>query len=378
MSPRRVAYLSIDRGIPWGGANGASVRMAEMLRALVAEGADVLAMVAGIRRGATPPPPGVRVEPLPSPELGAALMARLLRRLDGFGAEVLYERLALHSPAAGSAAAAALGIPHLVELTAPLPQQARYGRLERREAAVRLEGTVLRDAALVLAVSTPLADYARARGARRVKVLPNAVAPDRFRSLAAPDGKEPVAVLAGALRPWHGTTTLAWAWRRLGSAAPPLLVVGDGPGRAPLERVGARITGWVPHESVPELLAMAQIGLAPYSAAAPAYLSPLKLFDYLAAGLAVVAASLPGVTEVLDSDSAVLVPPGDPRALADAVAELAADASRRARLGSAGRELALSRHTWRRRARDVLQAASELIELQAARSLAPDLGEVGG
>jgi glycosyltransferase involved in cell wall biosynthesis len=291
---------------------------------------------------------------------------------------VLYERMVLHS-AAGLATATALGIPHLVELNAPLPQEAmRYGRHERPDAAIRMEGTVLRDAALVLAVSTPLADYARARGARRVKVLPNAVAADRFRTLAAPDGKDPVAVLAGALRPWHGTTTLARAWRRLGSAAPPLLVVGDGPGRTPLERVGARVTGWIPHESVPEMLATAQIGLAPYSAGAPAYLSPLKLFDYLAAGLAVVAASLPGVTEVLDSDSAVLVPPGDPRALADAVAELAADASRRARLGSAGRELALSRHTWRRRARDVLQAASELIELQAARSLAPDLGEVGG
>jgi glycosyltransferase involved in cell wall biosynthesis len=374
----RLAYLSTDPGLPWGVTTQASIRMAEMVRALGAEGAEVLVLVARIHPGSGLPPPGARLELLPNGGAGAELTASLVRRLEAFRAGALYERMAWHS-VAGSAAADVVGIPHLVELNAPLPvEAARYHTPERREAAVRLERSVLRSAALVLAVSTPLADYARARGARRVKVLPNAVAADRFRTpLAALDGKEPVAVHAGALRPWHGTTNIARAWRLLGSAAPPLLVVGDGPGRATLEEVGARVTGWVPHESVPELLASAQIGLAPYSTDEPSYFSPLKLFDYLAAGLAVVAASLPGVTDIVDPGSAVLVPPGDPAALADAVAELTVDPVRRAGLGSAGRELALSRHTWRRRARDLLQAASELIELQAARSLAPDLKQVG-
>jgi glycosyltransferase involved in cell wall biosynthesis len=376
----RLAYLSTDPGVPWGGTKGASVHLAEMVRALAAQGAEVLLIAADVAHGAPPSPPGVRLELLPGPGKDAGVVERLaaepvrtgylVRRLERFGAEALYERIALHS-AAGSAAASAVGIPHLVELNAPLPEEAaRYRRLEEGPAALQLEGTVLRNAELVLPVSGPLAAYARARGARRLKLCPNAVSLDRFGTCAAHHGDAPLAVFAGGLRSWHGVETLAEAWRLLGPTAPPLLVVGDGPGRATLDEVCARVTGWVPHEEVPGLLARAQIGMAPYAADAPPYFSPLKLFDYLAAGLAVVAAELPGVTEIVDSSSAVLVPPDDSRALAAAVAELAADPARRARLGAEGRRLVVSRHTWARRARDVLQAAGGLVEFQAACGLA--------
>jgi hypothetical protein len=181
----RLAYLSTDRGVLWGGAKEASVHLAEMARALAAQGSELLLLVAGVEKDAPPPPPGVRLELLSRPGKGPGEVKRLaaepmrtawiVRRLERFGAEALYERIALHS-AAGSAAASALGIPHLVELNAPLAEEAaRYRRLERRDAAVRLERTVLQNADLVLVVTRPLADYARACGARRVKVCPKAV-----------------------------------------------------------------------------------------------------------------------------------------------------------------------------------------------------------
>ena len=113
------------------------------------------------------------------------------------------------------------------------------------------------------------------------------------------------------------------------------------------------------HDRVPAVLAGAQIGLAPYPAGAPPYFSPLKVFEYLAAGLAVVAADLPGVTEVAGG-TAVVVPPGDAQALAGAVSALVADPGRRAALGAGGRRLVLSRHTWGHRARMVLALAEEL------------------
>jgi glycosyltransferase involved in cell wall biosynthesis len=134
-----------------------------------------------------------------------------------------------------------------------------------------------------------------------------------------------------------------------------LLVVGDGPERAALEALGAEVTGAVPHALVPGLLSTAAIGLATYASDAPEYFSPLKLFEYLAAGLAVVAGSIAGVREVVGAEHAVLVPPGDPAALAAAVSELAADEAKRARLGAAGRELVAARHTWDRRARRILE-----------------------
>ena len=212
---------------------------------------------------------------------------------------------------------------------------------------------------LVFAVSPPLADYAAGKGARRVEVLQNAAAIERFPQ-AQRRGRRPVAVFAGSLRPWHGIEAIAEAWRLLGSSAPALLVVGDGPSRELLDGLRAIRVGAVPPFCVPELLAAADIGLAPYGADAPRYFSPIKLFEYLAAGLATVVADLPAVTAVVDRDTAVMIAPGDAQALADAVAALCADPVERRRLGRNGRALVAAGHTWSHRARRILAAAAEL------------------
>ena len=371
----RIAYLSTDPGIAYGGTKGASVHLSEMAAAMAREGAEVLLLVARIEPGAAAPSPGVTVQRLPGPARGASAAERvsaepdrqvwLEGRLERFGAVALYERLALHT-AAGSAAATRLGLPHLVELNAPLPQEAaRYRTLDKPEVADLLERAVLRRADLVLAVSGPLARYARARGARRVSVSPNGVDADLFAPRPGAPAGPPSAVFTGTLRPWHGVDTLAEAWRLLGSDAPPLTVVGDGPGRAGLEGAGARVTGPLPHHEVPRVLARAHIGVAPYAADAPPYFSPLKLLEYLASGLAVVAAAIPGVTELVDERTAVLVPPGDPGSLAAAVASLAADRRRLTRLGRAGRALA-EENTWGHRARRVLLEAGALAAAHTA------------
>lgn len=363
----RLAYLSTDPGIAHGGTKGASVHVQELVTALGTAGAEVLLVVASRAPDALPPTAGVTVEVLPGPGKGAATAERLAaereraawlqERLGLFSADVLYERLALHS-AAGSAAAHALRIPHVVELNAPLLAEAeRYRRLDFRGEADRLEHTVITDADVVLTVSRPLAGYARSRGARRVEVLPNAVSASSVR-VRRRDHDPPVAVFTGSLRPWHGIDSIAEAWALLGDEAPELLVVGDGPGRELLEAVGARTTGAVPHPEVPSYLAEADIGLAPYARDAPDYFSPLKLFEYLAAGLGTIAADLPGVRDIVTEETAVLVPQGDAPALADAVASLAADRERRRRLGQAGRALVATHHTWQHRARSILELVS--------------------
>ena len=372
----RIACLSTDPGIAWGGAKGASVHLAEIVEALRAEDVEVLVLVSQITGEASAPARGVTLESLPGPRKGVpvdallagegALAAWLVDRLRDFGADALYERIALHS-AAGSTTARALGIPHIVELNAPLPEEAaRYRRLERPEDADRLERATLSHADLVLPVSSPLAAYARDRGAQRVEVTPNAVAPERFSDLPPRDpSAPPVAVFSGALRPWHGIETIAEAWALLDGEAPRLRVIGDGPARDIVAAAGAEMLGAVPHEQVPRLLGEADIGLAPYSPDAPAYFSPLKLFEYLAAGLAIVAADIPGVRDVTGSEAAVLIPPGDAPALAREVAVLATDRDARERLGSAARALA-AEHTWQRRGQRIIEAVRELSEEPAA------------
>jgi glycosyltransferase involved in cell wall biosynthesis len=365
----RVACLCTDSGIAWGGPKGAAVHLAEISTALAREGATVRVFVSAVAPDAPSPPPGVTLEALPGPGKGAParervaaqdeLAAWLVERLGAFGAEALYERVALYS-AAGARAARSLGLPYLVELNAPLLEEAsRYRTLELPEEADRLERETLAAAGLCLPVSSPLAAYASGRGARRVVVTPNAVTLSAYGvGPRAADGR-PLAVFSGALRPWHGIETIAEAWRLLGERAPRLRVIGDGPGREAMQAAGAELTGAVPHDRVPGLLCEADIGLAPYAPDAPSYFSPLKLFEYLAAGLAIVAADLPGVTDVVSTGSAVLIAPGDARALAEGVAALAADPARRRRLGAAARALAPA-HTWDRRARAILEAVAEL------------------
>ena len=366
----RLVYLSTDPGIAWGGAKGASVHVGEIVEALAREGADVLVLVSDVAPGAASTSPRVTVERLPVARKHvsvdallageSALAGWLEERIRAFGAGALQERMALYS-AAGSIAARALGIAHLVELNAPLPEEAaRYRTLERPDAALELERTVLSSADLVFPVSSPLADYATRRGARRIEVMPNAVWLQRFEALPRrTDGDAPIAVFAGALRPWHGVETIAEAWKRLGSDAPRLRVIGDGPGRDALVAVGGEMMGAVAHVEVPALLVSADIGLAPYAADAPAYFSPLKLFEYLAAGLAVVAADIPGVSDIVGTDGALLMPPGDTDALASGVATLVADADMRSRLREKARSIA-QLHTWEQRARRILRAVHEL------------------
>jgi glycosyltransferase involved in cell wall biosynthesis len=361
----RIAYLSTDPGVPYGGTKGASVHVAELIDALAGEGAEVLALVSSVEPAAAPAP-GALVEPLPGPGKGSSASELLAaepersdwieHRLAHFGADALYERLALHS-AAGSRAAARLGIPHLVELNAPLVDEARrYRALQEEDAAERLERTVLADAHLVLAVSRPLVSHALGRGARRVEEFPNAVAIERYPPRRSPRLADPVAVFTGRVRPWHGIETVVDAWRLLGDAAPALVVAGDpGEARRVLERTGAALLGPIPHWRVPSVLADADIGLAPYARDAPDYFSPLKLFEYMAAGLAVVAGELPATRALVSREHALLFPRGDPEALAEAVAAMTMDASRRERMGRAARRLVAGRHTWRHRARRVIE-----------------------
>jgi glycosyltransferase involved in cell wall biosynthesis len=73
-----------------------------------------------------------------------------------------------------------------------------------------------------------------------------------------------------------------------------------------------------------------------------------KLFDYMAAGLPVVAVDVPPMRRVLDeTDAGVLYPPDDVGALAGGIVELLNDPPRRERLGANGRRAVMTRYSWR-------------------------------
>jgi glycosyltransferase involved in cell wall biosynthesis len=140
-----------------------------------------------------------------------------------------------------------------------------------------------------------------------------------------------------------------------------LVIVGEGPAvpslrqRAVELKVADRVhfVGLVAHEAIPEMVAGFDIALQPRVVA---YASPLKLFEYMAAGKAIVAPNQPNIREVLtDEKTALLFEPNDPDGMWRAVRRLAADRELRSRLGvSAQTEIERRDYTWLGNARKVM------------------------
>ena len=99
-----------------------------------------------------------------------------------------------------------------------------------------------------------------------------------------------------------------------------------------------QFTGRVPHGDVPSLLSAADIAVAPYPGLEQdLWFSPLKVFEYMATGLAIVATDVGQIRQVLRQDtSGLLVPPGDAASMAAALQRLLADDDLRRRSGGPG------------------------------------------
>jgi glycosyltransferase involved in cell wall biosynthesis len=133
--------------------------------------------------------------------------------------------------------------------------------------------------------------------------------------------------------------------------------IGDGP---ELPRVrhaaagldGITLVGAVPHEEVPAILAAADIGVAPFDVAAHPSLahefhwSPLKIFEYMASGLPVVAPRIERLADIVrHGNEGFLYDAANPAALADALESLASPAVRQP-LGAAARARAVGEFSW--------------------------------
>lgn len=116
-------------------------------------------------------------------------------------------------------------------------------------------------------------------------------------------------------------------------------------------------SGQAPPAAVPNYLRAFDVCAMPHPATTQFanYTSPLKLFEYMAAGRAIVASDLASWADVLThEETALLLPPSDPRAWSTAIMRLRDDAALRRRLGAAAREKALAQHTWAARAERIL------------------------
>lgn len=374
----RTVYVCSDPGIPVFGRKGASVHVQSVLRVLVSRGAEVH-LIAARTGGAVPSGlESVHLHELPAVPAGeAAARERAAQHSDAAVAMVLaalaadgpldlvYERYSLWGRTA-TAWATARSVPSVLEVNAPLvDEQADHRVLVDRTRAEAVAEAVLSTAEVVVCVSEPVAAWARSWSRRpdRVAVVANGVDTDRVRPAdrrVTSAHAVPFTVgFVGTLKPWHGVEMLLDALALLHRTEPGayrLLLVGDGPQAAALREradgagVGPLVerTGSVDPIEIAPLLHRMDLAVAPYPATA-GYFSPLKVYEYLAAGLPVVASEVGQLPDLLDHGRlGVLVEPGRADALARAIADLRADEARRSFLRRATREATIERHGWDR------------------------------
>lgn len=321
-------------------------------------------------------------------EAGYSLLAyrRLARAYRAHRPDVLYERFNLYL-LAGVWMRKRYGIPLFLEVNAPLfEERVASGGIALKRFAAWCQRAAWRGATMVLPVTDVLAADVKRAGVPEAKVAvvpnggnPNLVLKDvgtaDVRAARGLDGSI-VLGFTGFIRDWHGLeSVIDYLAEADGDPPLKLLVVGEGPGLGTLSRSADRrgvrdkvvFAGLVERAAIPAYISAFDVALQP---AVTPYASPLKLFEYMALGRAIVAPRQPNIQEVLsDGENALLFTPGNQDDFRRQVARLCRDGALRERLGAAARRTVIERDfTWDGNARRLSVMFAEACRQEQARS----------
>lgn len=395
---KRLLYLRPAVGSA-AAVGGSVTHSHEVIRALRAEGVEVDAYTTDSAIAETaardPDPPcrwhvartarAMKALPASAAAGGDAALVRAALR-GARAADVIYQRHARFS-LGGALLARLTGKPLFLEYNGPEEFKGRYWTatpLRNRLAAC--EDAALAAAARILVVSEADRRALQERNIEpdRIVVNPNGVDAKRFalggnseiRSRHKIDADRIVFGFVGTFGPWHGAPELARAFAQVAERLPlaHLLLVGDGP-ELDLTRgiirgagLGSRstVTGQIPPSEVPAYLDACDLLVSPHVPLPEGiefFGSPTKLFEYMAAGKAIIASRLGQIGDVLEHGvTAWLVDPGDVTDLADALVTLTEEPETRRELGARARRQAINHHGWQRNATRVLDAYAALVE----------------
>lgn len=365
----KILYSAIDQSVP--AAHGGSVHVTAVAEGLAELGHDVHALVSPGDRGeiptgkahwfAVPPPFGNRRLRL----LRAGAVALRARQ---FQPDVVIERY-YNFGGEGILAAKNVGALAVLEVNAPVVDHP--GSLKRladraliveplrrwRDWQCRHADLFVTPSAKILPSFVPSQAILRTEwGADTTLFRPGATGQIPFVRGAG----DVVAVFSGAFRAWHGAIHLVEALKRLRSRGRheiKAVFIGDGPELPRVRQAaegldGITLIGAVRHDAVPAILAAADIGVAPFDVAAHPSLahefhwSPLKIFEYMASGLPVVAPRIARLADIVgDRREGLLYDSADPDGLPRALESLA-EATVRQQLGAAARARAVSEFSW--------------------------------
>lgn len=288
--------------------------------------------------------------------------------------DLIYERYSLFG-IAGTVVAGRLGMPIILEInylvSSPLARRRTrlLGSLARR-----MERYLLRKATAFAAVSSSLVRELVSAGVpeTRIGMIPNAVDPTVFdpslhdgrsgRNRLGIGERATVIGFVGGFYPWHGVPAFIESLVPLLKSREDLslLLVGEGPERKKAEETARRrgvfrkvhFTGSVPHFELPAILSCMDIGVMPNS---NHYGSPMKVFEYMAMEISVVAPRLPPLEDVIrEGRNGFLFMSGKERELLEKIDLLLYDSDMRKEIGRTARRDVVKVHNWRANAEKAL------------------------
>ena len=290
------------------------------------------------------------------------------------GFDLIHERFNLLA-LGGAWASKKLGIPFVLEVNADLLEQRKFKGIPerglRRLFAAWATRMCFNAAAKIICISVGLKDHLRNTWnieESKLTVLPIAADVEAFKpnynsetvreSLGLTT--EPVVMWVGGFYPWHNLSLLLESFALILQKRPDarLVLVGDGQTRSSVIDIvtknGLRhaviMPGAIAHSQVPEMLSIANVAVvpsAPITASLGGTGTPLKLFEYMAAGKAIVATAHDQSTTVIqDGYNGLLVEAGDVNKFAEAMLTLLNDPMERDRLGQNARQQAIELYSW--------------------------------
>lgn len=292
----------------------------------------------------------------------------LLERFGSAPPDLVYVRASPFS-VAGLRLSEVLKRPLFAELNAPIAQEhSRYRSTSFGELALAAEQKLVSVADAVFCVSEELGQYVKSLGKdpERIHVLPNGVNPFFFEDHGIEGGRTgegewgdgPVLGFVGTMRPWHGMDLMPMLLKKLRPRFPglKLVIVGESPLQqelyAKLAQYGlegcAVFTGARPYGDIPALIMQFDIALAPYSIPDHSfYFSPMKIFEYMACGVPVVAARIGQIEDIIvDGENGLLYTPEQLDELADKCTKLIENPSYAHALGVKAQQFIRDTHTW--------------------------------